>query len=102
MATETLISKDKLTILTMIETIRVSSKGQIVIPEALRNKFHIKEGTKLILREQENSILLEVEETFLQRLEKDQERLGWYLLAEKNLAKIWDNPQDEKLWKTYL
>ncbi len=32
-----------------METVRVSSKGQIVIPKALREAGHIKAGTELII-----------------------------------------------------
>lgn len=30
------------------------------------------------------------------------EKLGWLLLAEKNLAKLWNSPQDKKAWSKYL
>ena len=42
----------------MLETITVSSRGQIVIPEAVRKRLHIKEGTKLIMVEKGNKELL--------------------------------------------
>lgn len=89
----------------MIETIKVSSKGQIVIPEEVRLRFHIKEGTKLILLEKENKLVLEKEEDFLkdiERLEAEREREGWILLGEKSMAQIWDNQKDEEEWKKYL
>jgi AbrB family looped-hinge helix DNA binding protein len=41
----------------MMET-RVNSKGQIVIPAALRHKYGIKEGTKIILTDNGDSITL--------------------------------------------
>jgi antitoxin PrlF len=37
---------------------RVSSKGQIVIPAALRKKFRIKGGTQLAVGERDGSITL--------------------------------------------
>ncbi|HEY8241623.1 MAG TPA: AbrB/MazE/SpoVT family DNA-binding domain-containing protein [Kiritimatiellia bacterium] len=37
---------------------RVSSKGQIVIPANLRKKFHIEEGTRVIVEERTDGILL--------------------------------------------
>ena len=97
------INKPSLTILTMLETIRVSSRGQIVIPENIRKHFQIKEGTKLILVEKQNKIVLEKEEDFLKEIEEiERERLGWLLVAEKSMAKMWDNPKDEEEWKKYL
>lgn len=35
-------------------------------------------------------------------VEEERERMGWLALAEKNLADIWDNPIDEKIWSQYL
>jgi AbrB family looped-hinge helix DNA binding protein len=35
-----------------------TTKGQVVIPAALRRKYGIKAGTKLIVTEQDNGILL--------------------------------------------
>jgi len=30
------------------------------------------------------------------------ERMGWLLLAEKSMAKLWNNPKDETAWKKYI
>ncbi len=89
----------------MIETIKVSSRGQIVIPEYIRNHLKIKEGTKLILQEKGKRIILEAEEDFLRRikrLEIEKEEVGWLALAEENLKELWDNKEDEKEWQQYL
>jgi AbrB family looped-hinge helix DNA binding protein len=37
----------------------VSSKGQIVIPAALREKLGIKTGTRLAIRSEENQLILQ-------------------------------------------
>lgn len=37
----------------------VSSKGQIVIPAALRQKLGIKTGTRLAIRSEENQLILQ-------------------------------------------
>jgi len=37
----------------------VSSKGQIVIPAALREKFGIKPGTRIAIRSEENQLVLQ-------------------------------------------
>ena len=34
--------------------------------------------------------------------EERKETIGWMLLAEKSLRKLWDNPKDEKVWGEYL
>lgn len=90
-----------------IRTISVSSKGQIVIPEEVRKELKIQEGSRLIMVETGNKIILEKEKDFLASMksgmsEEEKERLGWMILAEQSLAKIWDNPKDEEVWKKYL
>lgn len=53
-----------------LETVKVSSRGQIVIPENVRKRLNIVEGTKLILIKDGETIILEREEDFLKRLKK--------------------------------
>lgn len=84
-----------------LETIRVSSRGQIVIPEELRNKLGITEGTKLVMIAENNRLILETEKNFLEYLEQFMETSGWKKLSEKNLSKIWDNPKDDEIWSKY-
>ena len=103
MIIENYISKPSLTILTMIETIKVSSKGQIVIPERIRIELGIKEGTKLVLIEKNNSIVIEKEDQFINKLNNiELEKLGWLALAEKSLNNVWNNKKDEEVWGKYL
>ena len=88
----------------MIETISVSSRGQIVIPERIRKKYKLIEGSRLILVEQGEKIILEEENTFTKKLalSDTKEEVGWLALAEKSLHEIWDNEKDEQIWKEYL
>ena len=30
------------------------------------------------------------------------EKIGWMILAEKSMRKIWDNKKDDKIWNKYL
>lgn len=49
--------------------IRVTSKGQIVIPLALRQKYGIKEGTRIIVTDNGDSITLKpITEQYLRSL----------------------------------
>ena len=41
-----------------IEITSVSSRGQIVIPQSLRNKLKIKEGEKFVIIGEDNTIIL--------------------------------------------
>ena len=52
----------------MMDT-RVTSKGQIVIPAALRHKYGIKEGTRIIVTDNGDSITLKpITEPYLRSL----------------------------------
>jgi len=88
----------------MIELISVSSRGQVVIPEKVRKHLGIKAGSKLVLLERDGTILLKKEEEVAKHLEEDErkEQIGWMMLAEQSLRKIWDNPKDDAVWKKYL
>lgn len=87
-----------------MEIINVSSRGQIVIPEEVRIHLKIKQGTKLVLMEKDGTIILKKEEEVVKHLEEDErkEAIGWMLLTEGALKKVWDNQKDEKVWKRYL
>ena len=39
----------------------------------------------------------------MEKLEKNRkEKIGWMILAEKSMSKIWDNKKDEETWSKYL
>jgi AbrB family looped-hinge helix DNA binding protein len=89
----------------MIETIKVSTKGQIVIPERFRVSLNIKEGSKLIIIEKGKKLILEAENHFLEDIETKyemQEKLRWMMVAEKSLTKFWNNKKDDETWSKYL
>lgn len=85
----------------MLETIHVSSRGQVVIPEGARKSLGIREGTKLILIEKDDTLVLEKEQTFMKKL-AELEKFGWLKTAEKSLEKVWNNKKDENAWGRYL
>jgi AbrB family looped-hinge helix DNA binding protein len=39
---------------------RLSSKGQVVIPKELRDRFHLREGDELLVEESDDAIILRV------------------------------------------
>lgn len=89
----------------MVEILKVSSKGQVVIPEHIRNSYGIKKGARLILREKGRQLLLQLEQDFMegiQEAEAIKEKRGWLLLGEQSLRQVWDNPEDEEVWGKYL
>ena len=69
----------------MIDTTKMSSRGQVVIPLDMRKD--IKEGDKLIVIRKENEIILKrsIPESAL-----------W---SEKSLAKTWLNKEEDEAWK---
>ena len=39
----------------------------------------------------------------MEKLDKTKkEKIGWMILAEKSLNKMWDNKKDEEVWAKYL
>jgi len=99
------INKLSLTILTMLGIVKLSSKGQLVIPENIRSELGLVEGSTCILRTVDNKIILEKTDDVERKiafLEQQKERLGWSKLMEKSLKKVWDNEEDENEWKKYL
>jgi len=87
-----------------MEIVTTSSRGQIVIPETVRKRHKIKEGTRLVLFEQGDKIIIEKEDKINLYLKRglDLEEKGWSALAEASLREVWDNEKDDKVWKKYL
>ncbi len=69
----------------MIETTRMSSRGQIVIPLEMRKD--IKEGDRLIVIKRDDEIILKKSVS------------EWNILSEKSLAKTWLNKEEDDAWK---
>ena len=85
-----------------MEIVTTSSRGQIVIPERIRKRHKIKEGTKLILFEENDKIILEKEsniESLIQK-RKGSETLNLMLASQKSLAKDWGSKEDD-VWDKY-
>jgi len=69
----------------IIDTTKMSSRGQVVIPLDMRED--IKEGDKLIVIRKDNEIILKksIPESAI--------------LSEKSFAKIWLNKKEDEAWK---
>lgn len=83
----------------MIKTVKVSEKGQIAIPQSVRERLGINKGDDLILLEIDRGILLEKTEKAEQMLKDDFKDI--IKISEGSLKKIWDNKEDE-IWNEYL
>ena len=39
----------------------------------------------------------------MEKLDKNRkEKIGWMIMAEKSVAKIWDNKKDDEVWSKYV
>jgi AbrB family looped-hinge helix DNA binding protein len=68
-----------------IDTTKMSSRGQVVIPIDMRKD--IKEGEKLVIIKSENEIILR---------KSVPEEILW---AHKSLAKTWMTKEEDEAWK---
>ena len=82
-----------------IKTLRVSDKGQISIPNSVRQKLGIQRGDNLILFEIEGKILLEKQQKVSEKMKDEFKDVLHF--SEQSLKEVWDNPQDE-IWNSYL
>ncbi len=82
-----------------IKTIKVSDKGQISIPNSLRQKLGINKGDNLILFEANGKLLIERVPEFSEKIKDDFKDI--LKLSEDSFRKIWNNPEDE-IWNSYL
>ena len=77
----------------MVDVISVSEKGQIAILKKIREDFNINKGTKLLITEEKDTILLK-------RVALNEDHL-LMLLSETSLHQTWDNKYDEQ-WDKVL
>ena len=82
-----------------IKTLRVSDKGQISIPNSVRQKLGIERGDNLILFEIEGKILLEKQQKVFDKMKDDFKDVLHF--SEQSLKEVWDNSEDE-IWNRYL
>ena len=98
--TERFISKKILTFTEMItKTIKVSGKGQIAIPQTIRDKAGIKKGDELIIFESNGKILIEKVQKVSEKIKDDFKDLVKF--SEQSLEDVWGNKADD-VWNSYL
>lgn len=99
MKTESLISKKILTDNMIIKTVKVSDKGQIAIPQEIREEVGIKRGEELIIVQDNGTILLEKSEKVAMKMKDDFKDLLKF--SEHALKRVWNNKSDD-IWSQYL
>ena len=83
----------------MMKTIRVSEKGQIAIPQSIRETLGIEQGDSLVVIQIDNKILIEKAQKIEQKLKDDFKDILKF--SEQSLKEVWDNKEDE-VWNKYL
>ena len=82
-----------------LKTIKVSEKGQIAIPQSVRDNADIEKGDELFIIQMNGKILLEKVSKLAIKMKDDFRDLLRF--SEQALKDIWDNKQDD-IWNTYL
>ena len=83
----------------MMKTIKVSDKGQIAIPQSVRELLDINKGDDLIMFQVDGKILLEKANKTEKEIKEEFKDVLHF--SEQSLKEVWDNPQDE-IWSQYL
>lgn len=83
----------------MMKTIKVSEKGQIAIPNKIRETLGIEQGDELVIMQIDNKILIEKAQRTEQRLKDDFKDILKF--SERSLKEIWNNKSDN-IWNRYL
>ena len=83
----------------MIKTIRVSDKGQIAIPQKMRETMGIERGDNLIVIKIEGKILIEKAKQTEKKAEDNFKDILRF--SEQSLKEVWGSKEDE-IWREYL
>lgn len=76
-----------------MHTVRVSSKGQVVIPKDVRKRHGLERDTDLVLLEEGDALVLR-KKTDVEKILRD--RFYPFLRAsETSLAELWESPDDD-------
>ncbi|MFH1359376.1 MAG: AbrB/MazE/SpoVT family DNA-binding domain-containing protein [archaeon] len=84
----------------MIKTIKVSDKGQIALPQSVRESLGISKGDDLVLFQLDGKILLEKTDRTFERTKDDFDDI--LRINEGSLNEVWDNKEDESWTKELL
>ena len=82
-----------------LKTVKVSQKGQIVIPRDIQKELGIRKGDKLILVKEGRKLMLEKPTRITKELKDEFKDL--IKLSGSSLRKLWLNEGDE-IWNEYL
>ena len=79
-----------------IRTVSVNERGQIVIPEDIREDLGIKGQTTLVMIEREGEIVICKESHVLRSLSEEK---FWKAVSRKGMMSAWE--EEDKIWDKY-
>lgn len=79
----------------MLRSVSVNDRGQLVIPEEMREELGIEGGSVLVLVKRGNEIVLRREEDVLDELDR-----FWRGVAERSLERAWG--EEDEVWDEYF
>jgi len=83
----------------IVKTVKVSDKGQIAIPQTIREEAGIKKGDELVIFESNGKILIEKSHRVSAKMKDHFKDL--MIFSEKSLKDVWGSKQDD-IWNSYL
>lgn len=80
-----------------LRTVSLNERGQIVIPEDIRNDFGLKGATTLVIIEKEGEIVLKKELDVLEAMENDDK--FWKVLSREAMKSSWG--KEDEIWDKF-
>ena len=77
-----------------IRTVRITSKGQISIPSAVRTRAGFEEGAKINVIAYDDRVELRP-----MKKEKLSDAMMCAIMSEEALTEAWDTPEEDEAWK---
>jgi len=77
-----------------IRTVKITRKGQVSIPSAVRARAGFEEGAKINIVAYDDRVELRP-----MKKNKISEAMLGYIMSEEALAQNWDTPEEDEAWK---
>jgi len=83
----------------MMKILSVSDKGQIAIPQSIRDTLKINKGDTLTIFQIDNRLVLEKTEESEKKIKDEFKDIARF--SELAMKELWDNKEDE-IWNRYV
>lgn len=77
-----------------IRTVSINDRGQLVIPEDIRNDFGIKGNSTLVMIKKDNELVIKKEAEILDTIEKEDS--FWKAISRESLKGAWG--KEDEIW----